>query len=166
MNLHTKKQLLYFGEVIRLHFEEGLKERRISARVPVSETTIKRWITQYQVSTNPSQFNLKISSLDLKIKKMHDSGISMRDIGSAIGLSKSTISSRIAKFAVLCEEQDMSQSDKKKSLVTEQDAQARIVELEEKLRKAELARDAYDEMINVAEAKFNIPIRKKAGAKQ
>lgn len=97
---------------------------------------------------------------------MHDSGISMRDIGSAIGLSKSTISSRIAKFAVLCEEQDMSQSDKKKALVTEQDAQARIVELEEKLRKAELARDAYDEMINVAEAKFNIPIRKKAGAKQ
>lgn len=60
----------------------------------------------------------------------------------------------------------MSQSDKKKTLVTEQDAQARIVELEEKLRKAELARDAYDEMINVAEAKFNIPIRKKAGAKQ
>ena len=164
MNLHTKKQLSYFDEVIRLHFEEGLKERRISARVP--ETTIKRWITQYQVSTNPSQFNLKISSLDLKIKKMHDSGISMRDIGSAIGLSKSTISSRIAKFAVLCEEQDMSQSDKKKTLVTEQDAQARIVELEEKLRKAELARDAYDEMINVAEAKFNIPIRKKAGAKQ
>jgi len=47
-----------------------------------------------------------------------------------------------------------------------QDAQTRIAELEAKLRKAELARDAYDEMINVAEAKFNIPIRKKAGAKR
>lgn len=60
----------------------------------------------------------------------------------------------------------MPQTDNKTTPVIEQDAQARIVELEEKLRKAELARDAYDEMINVAEAKFNIPIRKKAGAKQ
>ena len=166
MYLQTQKQMLYFDEVIRLHFEEGLKERRISARVPVSETTIKRWITQYQVSTNPSQFNLKISSLDLKIKKMHDSGISMRDIGSAIGLSKSTISSRIAKFAIKSEEQDMPQTDNKTTPVIEQDAQARIAELEAKLRMAELARDAYDEMINVAEAKFNISIRKKAGAKR
>ena len=54
----------------------------------------------------------------------------------------------------------MPQTDKKTTLVTDQDAQARIEELEVKLRKAELARDAYDEMINVAEAKFNIPIGK------
>ena len=166
MYLQTQKQMLYFDEVIRLHFEEGLRKSHIAARVPVGATTINRWITQYQVSTNPSQFNLKISSLDLKIKKMHDSGISMRDIGSAIGLSKSTISSRIAKFAIKSEEQDMPQTDNKTTPVIEQDAQARIAELEAKLRMAELARDAYDEMINVAEAKFNISIRKKAGAKR
>ena len=44
--------------------------------------------------------------------------------------------------------------------------QKRIMELEEQLLKAEIKAEAYDEMINVAEAKFKIPIRKKAGAKQ
>ena len=42
----------------------------------------------------------------------------------------------------------------------------RIKELESQLLEAEIKAEAYDEMINVAEAKFRIPIRKKAGAKQ
>ena len=44
--------------------------------------------------------------------------------------------------------------------------QSRIKELEKRLRMAEIKAEAYDEMINVAEAKFKIPIRKKAGAKR
>lgn len=44
--------------------------------------------------------------------------------------------------------------------------QKRVKELEAQLFKSEIKAEAYDEMINVAEAKFNIPIRKKAGAKQ
>ena len=42
----------------------------------------------------------------------------------------------------------------------------RVKELEAQLRQAEIKAEFYDEMINVAEAKFKIPIRKKAGAKQ
>ena len=38
--------------------------------------------------------------------------------------------------------------------------------LEAQLRQAEIKAEFYDEMINVAEAKFKVPIRKKAGAKQ
>ena len=41
----------------------------------------------------------------------------------------------------------------------------RIRELEIELRKTEMARDAYDEMIRLAEQYYNIPIRKKSGAK-
>ena len=37
----------------------------------------------------------------------------------------------------------------------------RIKELEAQLRQAEIKAEFYDEMINVAEAKFKIPIRKK-----
>lgn len=44
--------------------------------------------------------------------------------------------------------------------------QNRIKELEAQLLQAEIKAEFYDEMINVAEAKFKIPIRKKAGAKQ
>ena len=166
MYLHTKKQLLYFDEVIRLHFKEGLGADRIAARVPVGHTTIGRWITMYENSKSSSLSEVTSAPTDHKIKQMYDSGMSMRAIERATGLSKSTICRRIANFALENTEQDMPQTDKKTTLVTDQDAQARIEELEAKLRKAELARDAYDEMINVAEAKFNIPIRKKAGAKQ
>ena len=42
----------------------------------------------------------------------------------------------------------------------------RVKELEALLLKSEIKAEAYDEMINVAETMFNIPIRKKAGAKQ
>ena len=42
----------------------------------------------------------------------------------------------------------------------------RVRELERQLLEAEIKAEAYDELINVAEAKFRIPIRKKAGAKQ
>ncbi len=44
--------------------------------------------------------------------------------------------------------------------------QKRVKELEAQLLQAEVKAEFYDEMINVAEAKFKIPIRKKAGAKQ
>jgi vacuolar-type H+-ATPase subunit I/STV1 len=42
----------------------------------------------------------------------------------------------------------------------------KIRDLESQLQAAEVKAEFYDEMINVAEAKFKIPIRKKAGAKQ
>lgn len=41
----------------------------------------------------------------------------------------------------------------------------RIHELEIELRRTEMARDAYDEMIRLAERCYNIPIRKKSAAK-
>ena len=44
--------------------------------------------------------------------------------------------------------------------------QSEIKKLRAQLTKAEIKAEAYDELINVAEAKFNIQIRKKAGAKQ
>ena len=46
-----------------------------------------------------------------------------------------------------------------------QELQAELKELRAQLTKAEIKAEAYEELINVAEAKFKIPIRKKAGAK-
>ena len=63
--------------------------------------------------------------------------MSMRAIGRVTGLSKSTICRKIADFATEDKEQDM---PRKQALA--KDDQARIAELEAKLRKAELARDA------------------------
>jgi transposase len=55
------------------------------------------------------------------------------------------------------------------SQVTDQDVaklQERVKELEAQLLRTEIKAEAYEEMLRVAEAKFRIPIRKKAGAKQ
>ena len=49
---------------------------------------------------------------------------------------------------------------------TVMELQAELKRLRAQLKKTEIKAEAYDELINVAEAKFNIPIRKKAGAKQ
>lgn len=58
------------------------------------------------------------------------------------------------------EEQENCQEESPKAMEDE------IKELRRRLKEAELRADAYDEMINVAESMFNIPIRKKAGAKR
>lgn len=42
----------------------------------------------------------------------------------------------------------------------------KVRRLEQELKQARLRADFYDEMINVAEKKFQIQIRKKAGAKR
>lgn len=42
----------------------------------------------------------------------------------------------------------------------------KIKRLERELKDATLMRDFYNEMINVAEKQFNIPIRKKAGTRR
>jgi hypothetical protein len=53
------------------------------------------------------------------------------------------------------------------SLPTEvQELQKEVLELRKRLVQEKLRADAYDEMINVAEGKFKIKIRKKVGAKQ
>jgi len=41
-----------------------------------------------------------------------------------------------------------------------------VTRLQKELKHEKLRADAYDTMIDIAEARFNIPIRKKSGAKQ
>ena len=57
-------------------------------------------------------------------------------------------------------------SARKDSSSENSELERRIKELESALKREKLRADFYDEMINVAEAKFNIPIRKKTGTKQ
>lgn len=50
--------------------------------------------------------------------------------------------------------------------LSDEEAAAEIALLKRKLREADLREDFYDEMINVAESRFKISIRKKTGAKR
>lgn len=121
--LHTAKQLKYFDEVIRLHYEEGYGKDRISQLLPIGHTTASRWIAIFAKEKG------KISGAN-DMRKPQETASSSQE------------KDEIAKL------------------------QARVKELEAQLLRAEIKAEAYDEMITVAEAKFRIPIRKKAGAKQ
>lgn len=121
--LHTEKQLKYFDEVIRLHYEEGYGQDRISRLLPIGHSTVSKWIA-----------------------------IFAKEEGKIFGTN------------------DMRKPQKNTSSQVTNDEvsklQTRVKELEAQLLRAEIKAEAYDELINVAEAKFRIPIRKKAGAKQ
>jgi DNA-binding transcriptional regulator LsrR (DeoR family) len=124
MDLHTKKQKLYFKEVIRLHYEHGYGEDRISRILPIGHTTVSRWISIF-ARENAGK------SVQMRKSKLHT-------------LSPSA-ATEVNDVTVL---------------------QAEVVHLQSQLKHERLRAAAYDEMINVAESKFKIAIRKKAGAKR
>ena len=105
-------------------------------------------------------------------------GYGARRITKMLSISHNTVYSWIAIFA---EENNISTSarmnkkEQKKAVIAapsasstkdEGELQAEIEHLEKELLRAQIKAEFLDEMINVAEAKFNVPIRKKAGAKQ
>ena len=63
-------------------------------------------------------------------------------------------------------ESDMSKKSKQQLEEELKEMKAEIKRLQEALEMEKLRSKAFDTMIDVAEANFNIPIRKKAGTKQ
>ena len=121
---------MYYDEVIRLYFEEGLGSLRITHLIPVSRSTILRWIRNF-VSENPEY---------------------------RYQMQKASTPKLVDPAAI--ERQEKASLEEIKALKEE------LGRLRVELQKAELRADLYDEMINVAERQFNIPIRKKVGVKQ
>lgn len=122
----------------------------------------------------------------LQALRLRKQGLSIRQIGKKLNHGKSVIHRWITIFAENIDRSDMRKNKSRsgKSNATritgvtapenanyQAEAQAesdkdKIKRLERELAEARLARDFYDEMISVAEKRFNISIRKKAGARQ
>ena len=89
------------------------------------------------------------------------------------GLNRNWIYCNLIKFAVADKKEGLPMKKLPGNVSIEknyrdsdrEDLLRRIRELEIELRKTEMARDAYDEMIRLAEQYYNLPIRKKSGAK-
>jgi transposase len=124
MHKHTKKQKLYFDKVIKLHYEKGYGEDRISRIIPIGHATVSRWLAIFA------------SENDLKSVQMQKRKLQSQRMPAD------------------------SQSRDVESL------QREVIRLQSELRHERLRSEAFDEMINVAESKFNIAIRKKVGAKR
>jgi len=126
MQLHTKKQKQYFKEVIKLHYEKGYGEDRISRIIPIGHSTVSRWIGIF-AAENDSK-SVPVSKKKNELQPQSTPAASAVDDVNAL--------------------------------------QSELSRLQVQFKHEQLRADAYDEMIHVAEAKFNIAIRKKAGAKQ
>lgn len=123
--LRTTKQLKYFDEVIRLHYEEGYGEDRIAFLLPIGHTTVSRWIAIFASQHGEVPRCKAMESMEEK-----------REEG------------------VVSPEEEL--LELKQS----------YAKLQMELRKERMRAELLDEMINVGEAMFKVPIRKKAGAKQ
>ncbi len=120
-------------------------------------------------------YNSKKRALYLKeVLKKYSSGVPIADICEQTGVGKTAIYDWIRNFAAESQPSDANMRKKTiqepKSITPEELAalspEKQVAYLKEALRKAELRADAYDTMIEIAESKFKIPIRKKAGVKQ
>ena len=151
-----------------LNSENAILERK-NYRILSSSTV--RLTSLFENQYRNTSLTKRNINRDIKWGSMHRTGppesTSIRD-------RLTTASRRIAIFAKekgkISGANDMRKPQETASSSQEKDEiaklQARVKELEAQLLRAEIKAEAYDEMINVAEAKFRIPIRKKAGAKQ
>ncbi|GHV12922.1 hypothetical protein FACS1894162_8950 [Bacteroidia bacterium] len=124
MHLHTKKQQQYFAEVIRLHYEHGYGEDRISRILPIGHATVSRWIAIFAAEKGKNSVEMHKSSPQ---RQPSITATEVKDL---------------------------------------QTLQAEVSRLQAALKDERLRADAYDEMIQVAETKFKIAIRKKVGVKR
>ena len=125
-------------------------------------------LTMYQLRTE------KQRKYFAEVIRLHyEEGYGERRIERVLPIGHTTVSRWIAIFA-RAEGKTPNRNDMRKpkqkqpsraSIDEVAQLQSRIRELEQRLLRAEIRAEAYDEMINVAEAKFRVPIRKKAGAK-
>lgn len=128
----------------------------------------------------PTPRTAKQVALVSKVTKLYQGGTPVTTISKKFDISRTTVYHWIRTFAeetTESEGKDMDEpnkpreNDKPLKGVSEQELEAmsaeeQIAVLKEALRMSELRADLYDEIINVAEAKYKISLRKKAGAKQ
>lgn len=125
------------------------------------------------------QTTLKDQYYDTVIDLRYNQNMTVRGIAKILPLSKTTVMRWIANFAEDNPQVAAPYRMKKKktqptpSMPAEQIPASDVQALQEELKRlraellnAEIKAEAYDELINVAEAKFGIQIRKKVGAKQ
>ena len=113
-----------------------------------------------------------------KALDLRASGLSYGRISKIIPVPMETLRNWCIKFAPSTKnvlQRLMSNKEQVNEQISERDQslpqdvqalQAELKKLRAALLNAEIKAEAYDELINVAEAKFGIQIRKKAGAKQ
>lgn len=121
---------------------------------------------------------LKSSYYEIALSLRHQ-GFSYREISKKTGVSKTQVHRWLYNFAISNTQGPMKHKNEARNCAktapdcltasaspVSETPEEKIARLERELMHAQLRADFYNEMIDVAERKFNISIRKKAGAKR
>lgn len=155
------KKAQYFDEVIRLYYEEGLSGLEISKMIPVHNSNIYHWLDEYDLQQEGKE----------SVAKKSGRGI---DGGEKKAKRATGVKAPETNPQEMTETDSMNQTAETTEPLTEVEVLKKRIETLEKelkdkakaLRETEIKADLYNEIINVAEKKFNVPIRKKAGTKR
>ena len=106
---------------------------------------------------------------DKVISIYQETGYGRKRIAKMVPVGEKTIARWIANFVAensTVTPQTVMPSNQENHNEELEALQKEVADLKKQLKYQEMRADAYDTMIDIAEKKFNIPIRKKAGAKQ
>ena len=106
---------------------------------------------------------------DKVISIYQETGYGRKRIAKMVPVGEKTIARWIANFVAengTVTPQTVMPSNQENHNEELEALQKEVADLKKQLKYQEMRADAYDTMIDIAEKKFNSPIRKKAGAKQ
>ena len=142
---HVRPEDWQIREAVRLYEEEGWTQKEIGKKFNRAQSGINRWITKFAKDLDNPEMNKK------KLRASRNRARAKRLAG--VAAPETTPQPSPASCTGSAEDKTESAEDK-------------IKRLEKELEDARVARDFYNEMINVAERQFKISIRKKAGTRQ
>ena len=146
---HVRPEDWQIREAVRL-YEEGWSQKEIAKKFNRSPSNIWNWINIFAKDLdNPDMNRKKIRDQKKRERAKRKFGITAPE---TVPVENSVAADRVCPS--------------EKNNASNEELMARIAKLERELEDAKLMRDFYDEMINIAEKDFNIPIRKKGGAKR
>ncbi|MCI1785837.1 MAG: transposase [Bacteroidales bacterium] len=118
-------------------------------------------------NVSPERLQRKEQYYDEVIRLYYREGLRICEIRDKLSLKRGTIEVWLRKFAeeqaIMSQSMNTEDPQEANGLKSLQDENAR---LRKQLAKEKLRADSYNELINVAESRYRIKIRKKTGAKQ
>lgn len=173
MSGYKEQRDKYLTKVLSLH-RAGVTKGEILKEIPIQRRTMDRWIDQFALENHPSKkyrSKKREQYYERAIQLHFEEGYGETTIAKFIPVGHTTIGRWIDNFVGI--NGNNYPSAMKKEPRAESDIQEdvavlkqKIAELESQLNYQKLRAEAYDTMIDIAEKKFSIPIRKKSGAKR
>lgn len=146
------KKAQYFDDVVRLYHEEGLNGLDISRIIPVHNSTIYHWLDEHDLQNKGNKPAMRKEDIN------RDSRAPQRAVG-VVAPQTSRSSVDASKNVTILGKECTDEVSVLRERVRELERQ--LATKEKELKTTQLRADLYNEIINVAEEKYRVPIRKK-----